>query len=123
MSYASTAYASAPLAGLSVSAGAFFSTNESLAAGSHFRTLEYTGDAEWFEVISQMQDVPTEPLRIVRIYSHNDPAETPQIQVVTGEAFYSQSIIGAARFIVVELELAVDFASIGITITGREYFQ
>lgn len=63
-------------------------------------------------------------LRLMRIYSHNDPSETPQLQTTTGvEAFYTQSIVGAARFIVVELETFANLSPVGITITGNEYFQ
>jgi hypothetical protein len=125
MSYGSTALASTAIAGLSASAGTFFSANENLAQGSHFRTLEYLGDAEFFEVVFQMENLATPPHREIYIYTHNDPAETPILNVSVGEAFYSQSIIGAARFIVVELRLLVDFsnAPIDISIVGREYFQ
>ena len=128
MSYGSTAFAAASMGGLIASAGTFFSPSESLPRGSRFRTLEYTGNAEWFQVVLQMENVPTEPLRTVRVYSNNDPGENPQLQVTMGEANYSQGIIGAARFITVELEMLDPWPEtptgpIDITITGNEYFQ
>lgn len=129
MSYGSTALASAPLGGLIISLGTFFSPDERLSRGSYFRTLQYLGSATFFQVILQMENVPTDPLRIVRVYSHNDPSETPQLQVTMGEANYSQGIVGAARFITVELELldpwpeAPSTGPIAVTITGNEYFQ
>jgi hypothetical protein len=124
MSYGSTALASTAIAGLSASAGTLYSPSETLAEGVHRRTLEYTGDAEWFQIETRMESEPQVEQRIVRIYTHNDPAEVPQLQVaVGGDAFYTQSIIGAARFIVVDLEMLIEASETGITITGNEYFQ
>lgn len=124
MSYGSHSYSSTSYAGLPVSRGSLFLWSETLAQGVHRRSLEYLGAATFFQIETQMQDEPQEVQRIVRIYSHNDPGETPQLQVTTGgDAYYSQSIIGAARFIVVELEFLITASQIGITISGSEYFQ
>jgi hypothetical protein len=124
MSYGSTAFASAPYASLPASQGAFFTPSEFLSAGIYRRILEYAGSAQFFQVETRMDFESDEPLRFMRIYSHNDPNETPQLQVSVGvESFYTQSIIGAARFIVVELELSATLNPISITITGNEYFQ
>ena len=123
MSYGATAYGAAALGGIPGAAGLFFSRDEALDAGTHRRTQEYTGDADFYAVYLQMESTSEPQLRTIRIYSHNDPFETPQLQVTTGEAFYSQTIIGAARFIVVELELSETLSTIGTNITGAEYFQ
>lgn len=125
MSYGSTSFGSASLGGAVASMGTLYFRDEILAEGTHRRSLEYLGDAEFFAVESRVENEPVDMvLRILRIYSHNDPSETSQLQVVAGaDAFYSQSIIGAARFIVVELELMTDLSPIGVTVTGSEYFQ
>lgn len=124
MSYGSAALGSISLGGAAASKGALFFWTEQLAGGIHRRSLEYTGDADFFQVETQMDGEPQEQQRIVRIYSHNDPGETPQLKVtVGGDALYSQSIIGAARFIVVDLEMLIEASQIGIIITGSEYFQ
>lgn len=129
MSYGSAALGSASLGGAAASVGALYSPTEQLARGLHRRSLEYTGDAEFFQIESRMEtgEIAT-VLRLLRIYSHNDPSETPQLQVTVGaDAFYIQSIVGAARFIVVDLEMVdpwPEFPSvIGLTVTGSEYFQ
>lgn len=126
MSYGSAALGSTSLGGAAASVGALFSPAEVLDVGVYRRTLEYTGEAEFFQIQSRMENESVAELRLIRIYSHNDLAEIPQLQTTTGgDAFYTQSIVGAARFIVVELEMLSPWSSaaIGITITGSEYFQ
>lgn len=125
MTYGGASLGSVSLGGLSASrSGTFFSPTESLAIGTHRRTLEYTGPASFFEVKTLCENFPTEPTRILRIYSHNDPGETPQLQTTVGvDAFFTQSIVGAARFMVAELEILQTISQIDITITGNEYFQ
>lgn len=124
MSYGSAALGSASFGGATASKGTLYFWTEALASGVHRRSLEYTGGAQFFQIETLMENEPVEERRILRIYSHNDPAETPQLQTtVGGDAFYTQSIIGAARFIVVDLELLGTFSQIDITITGSEYFQ
>lgn len=123
MSYGSAALGSTSLGGAAASQGAFYFYTETLAQGVHRRSLEYLGEADFFQVETRMESF-TEGRRIMRVYSHNDPSETPQLQVTVGvDAFYTQSIVGAARFIVVDLELLVTLSQIDITITGSEYFQ
>lgn len=124
MSYGSAALGSAALGGSAGSLGTFFSPNESFDIGVYRRSLEYTGSASFFQVIQQQETVSAgDPRFIVRIYSHNDPGETPQLQSTSGEANFSQSIVGAVRFIVVEMELLFDLDPAGVLITGSEYFQ
>lgn len=124
MSFGSASLGSSSLGGVVATLGTLFSPTESLTVGVHRRSLEYTGGAQFFQIETLMENEPVEERRILRIYSHNDPAETPQLQTtVGGDAFYTQSIIGAARFIVVDLELLGTFSQIDITITGSEYFQ
>jgi hypothetical protein len=124
MSYGSTSFASASYASLPAAQGVFFSPSEPLDTGVYRRVREYAGNADFFAVETRMNTESDDPLRLMRIYSHNDPNETPQLQVTVGvEAFYTQSIVGAARFIVVELELLANLSQIDITITGNEYFQ
>jgi hypothetical protein len=123
MLYGASTYGTVPPGGLLATFGTFFSPSQGLDVGVYRITQEYLGDAEFYQVILQMENVPTEPQVIVRVYTHNDLSETPQLQVLLGEAFYSQAIVGAARFIVVELEMLVDKHPIGLTITGSEYFQ
>jgi hypothetical protein len=122
MSYGSTALASTAIASIVGAKQTFFSNWEELDVGTYRRTAEYFGDAEWYEVIAI--GLPFEPpRREIRIYTHNDPGETPQLQVMVGEAFYSQSIVGAARFIVVELEILALVSPLSMDIYGNEYFQ
>ena len=122
--YGSFSYGSASLGGLPASQGTFFYPGEFLNTGVYRRTLEYTGTAQFFAIVTVMNSESDEILRLMRIYSHNDESETPQLQTTTGvESFYTQSIIGAARFIVVELELFANLNPVNITITGGEYFQ
>lgn len=124
MSYASATLGSASLSGLSAAAGEIYTFNEALLIGVHRRTVEYNGEAEYFAIETRMQTESEDIDRVMHIYSHNDPSETPQfIRTVGVEAFYTQSIVGAARFIVVDLELFANLNPISITITGREYFQ
>ena len=123
MSFGSSSFGSASLGGASGSLGLFFSASEELSAGTYRRSLTYNGTALFFQIIQQQETVAVDPIRLVKIYSHNDPGETPQLQTITGEANYSQTIIGAAKFIVVDLELSETLSDIGITISGSEYFQ
>lgn len=123
MSYASAAYGSTSVSGISSALQTFFSPQEDLTIGAYRRTVEYTGNADYYQVLLHMVSFGEEPLREMRILTHNDPGETPQLQATLGEAFYSQSIVGAARFIVVELELLAELSQIDVAITGSEYFQ
>lgn len=127
MSYGSASLGSASLGGAAASVGTLFSPIEVLDVGVYRRTLEYTGSANFFQIESRVENEPVDVVfRILRIYSHNDPSETPQLQVTSGaDSFYAQSIIGAARFIVVDLEMLSPWSSsqIGVTVTGSEYFQ
>lgn len=124
MSFGSASLGSSSLGGATASRGALYFYTETLAQGVHRRSLDYTGDANFFQIESRRENESTVEQRIMRVYSHNDPGETPQLQVTVGvDAFYTQSIVGAARFIVVDLELLDDFSSIGVTVTGSEYFQ
>lgn len=125
MSYGSSSLGSASIGGVAASQGVLFARNEFLTAGIYRRTLEYNGTANFFQVESRVENEPVDTvLRVIRVYSHNDLGETPQLQVIAGaDSFYAQSIIGAARFIVVDLELMDDLSPIAVTITGSEYFQ
>lgn len=126
MSYGSASLGSASLGGAAASAGTLYSPTDVLDIGVYRRTLEYTGGAVFFQIESRMENESVAQLRLIRIYSHNDSSETPQLQTtVGGDASYTQSIVGAARFIVVDLEMLSPWSSsqIGITITGSEYFQ
>lgn len=128
MSYGSYSLGSAALSGASASKGTLFAPSDSLARGVHRRSMEYIGGASFFQVESRSENEATDSIKTVRIYSHNDPGETPQLQTSTSaDNFYSQSIVGAARFIVVDLELIAPWPTspsvIGVTITGSEYFQ
>jgi hypothetical protein len=127
MNYGSSAYGSVALGGLQTSGYLFFSPTELVLAGTYSRSIEYPGSAEFFEVRTVITGGLEEDAdaRTMRIYSHNDPGETPQLQVTVGlEAFYTQSIIGAARFIIVEVEMPTNAPGIPtILITGNEYFQ
>lgn len=126
MPYGSSSLGSSSLGGVAAAQGVLFFATEVLPDGIHRRSLEYTGDASFFQIESRLENAPIEERRIVRVYSHNDPSESPQLQVTVGvDAFYTQSIVGAARFIVVDLELLADFSPnpIEVTITGSEYFQ
>lgn len=122
MSYGAQSYGSASIAGLSVSQSAFYDLGETLAIGVHRRTREYTGNAEFFAILWHMENL-IEGQHELRIYSHNDPGETPQLQTTIGPSFDSQRIISAARFIVAELALSVARTRIDVTISGQEYFQ
>ena len=124
MSFGSASLGSPSLGGTIVTLGTFFSPSESLTVGTYRRSIEYAGAASFFQVIQQQEVISLgDPRLAVRIYSHNDPGESPQLQTSGGEANFSQSIIGAARFVVVELELLFDLSPTGVLITGSEYFQ
>lgn len=125
MSYSSTTYGSTAYGSLVASRTTFYTTNELLAQGVHRRSCQYTGAAAFFAVLAHMENAPVDEVqRIIRVYTHNDPHETPQLQTITGgDADNSQTIIGAARFIVVDLEMLIDASQIGVEITGQEYFQ
>lgn len=126
MNYGSSSYGSVAFGGLQASRFAFYTFSDVFTAGTYQRFAEYLGSAQFFEVTTRLQGA-LEDLnpRTMRIYSHNDPSETPQLQVSVGlEAEATQSIVGAARFIVVEIELPVNTnPSLNIFITGNEYFQ
>lgn len=124
MSYGSAALGSTSLGGVAASQGMLFSPSENLLEGVYRRSLEYLGGASFFQVETRMETASVSELRIARIYSHNDPSETPQLQVTVGaDGHYTQSIIGAARFIVVDLEVLDNLSPIQVAITGSEYFQ
>lgn len=125
MSYGSHAYGSAAFGGLPGARFVFFSSPELHDAGTYRRSTEYTGNAEFFEVITKNEGAADDPERVMRVYTHNDPGESPQLQVTVGvEAFYTQTIIAAARFIVVEVEVPTEAPGFPtILITGNEYFQ
>lgn len=122
MSYASAPFASTSFAGLPVSRSGFFFPEETLGIGVHRRSMTYTGSASFFAIYWHMENL-IEGQHEVKIYSHNDPHETPQLQATIGPSFDSETIIGAAQFIVVDLEMFADRSSIEVTITGKEYFQ
>lgn len=120
MSYGTAAYGSTALGGTSESRWVFFVPTESLTEGAHRRTLEYTGSALFFGVQLHMDSFNEPPLRELRVYTHNDPSETPQLQVSTNETFDATVFVGSARFITAEWTLLSDLGSSGALITGVE---
>lgn len=121
--YGSFAYGSAPFGGLPSAWPTFFMPTERLPEGIHRRSYTYTGSAAFFGIFLHMDSFSeTEIFRIIRVYTHNDPGETPQLQTQMSETGDTSVFVGAAQFIVVELELLSDFtgAPIVTLITGRE---
>ena len=130
MSYGSAALGSTSIGGAVASGnGVLFDRGEALVRGVYRRSLEYLGSAEFFQIEGR-SDVGYNG-RTLQIFSSNDPSETPQLQVISGvddETFYVQSIIGAARFITVDLHLVDPWPVspprfIEVAVTGSEYFQ
>lgn len=120
-SYGSSAYGSSSFGGGGGSdAHVFFLQSDSLVTGAQRRTAAYGGSAEFYSVHVHMREFFTDPARTVKIYTHNDPAETPILQSIMGEAFESDSAVGAAAFIVVEIVSIDDLPTGNMLITGRE---
>jgi len=120
MSYGTSGYACASYAGTPASKDQMFLPRQQLQNGAYEHRAEYRGSAVYYSV-EIWHNSETNPVTN-RIYTHNDPFETPQLQVITGgNSQYSQSIIGAARFIVITTELTEGPEV--VTIKGREYFQ
>lgn len=123
MPYGSAALGSTSLGGAAAAQQYFFFHSETLAApGTYRRTAEFNGISGFYAVT--IVGLPFDPpRRVVYIYTHNDPHETPQLQVTAGEDFYLQLIIASARFIVVELDVLAGVSPLSIDISGQEYFQ
>lgn len=111
---------SASLGGSVLTGWTFFSPEESLSQGVHRRSLTYNGNVTFFGVLIQMNFEPAEAQRVIRVYTHNDPGETPQLQVTGGDSMELLLPVGAAQFIVVDLEMLIEASQIGISITGVE---
>lgn len=120
MSYGSATYGSTPLGGASGSRWVFFLPDEPLTTGAHRRTLEYTGAALFFGVQLHMLSHFEPAERELKVYTHNDPAETPQLQVATTETLDATVFVGAARFITAEWIMPSDLSASGALITGVE---
>lgn len=112
MSYGSLAYGSAAIGGMFSALQTFFAYGLR-DAGEYEAQLELATNQLFYSVfIRQASEVAGESFIETRIYTSNDPEETPQLQVVQGDALYAQQIIGAARFITVR-----------VTVINGQYFS
>jgi len=114
--YGSTGYGSKPGNNLQV----FLPFSLYSANSFTSRTVDYKGSAQFYE-INVFQTFETFDMEY-RVYTHDDPFETPQLQVILGGSLNTQAIIGAHKFITVELTVGGS-SVVGTRVTGREYFQ
>lgn len=122
MSYGSSGYGSAAIGGATSGVGQVFFALMVRSAGEYEAGAEITTTEEFYEVVIRQSSeaAADDPFMETRVYTSNDPGETPQQQVSIGDALYAQSIVGAARFVTVQVTV---FNSQQFSITGRPYNQ
>lgn len=104
MNYGASAYGSTSLGGLSAGHWQTFFTYLGRAVGIHEAKAEFTGTSSLYSIFARLSSDVLDV--IFRVYTHNDPDETPQLQVTFGGfGNYFQGVIGAARFIIVRAEV------------------
>jgi hypothetical protein len=113
MSYGSSSYGSAPIGGSAASGWYTFFPYMTRAEGLYEAQSQFTGAPGFFSLFSAQSntDIPVE----YRVYTFNDPAETPQLQVVFSGR--GQAVVGTATFIKVTALLS-GFSEI-FSILGR----
>jgi hypothetical protein len=125
MSYGSSPYGSTALGSASGATGQVFFPFGPYPTGQYEAQAENLSTASFYELRFQQNsggsEIAEEELVEYKVYSHNDPHETPQLQVTMGSALSSQTIIGAARFITVRMNVVLN--DLGISVFGRPYNQ
>jgi len=110
MSYDSSAYGSSTIGSSAASQWqTFFPWLFGVArpAGEYEAIAETALTSGFYSVIIQQSSEGGEQSMETRIYTSNDPDETPQLQTTQGDALYAQQVIGAARFITVRVTVFI----------------
>lgn len=119
MTYGSSAYGSTALGGAAASEWfTFFPLLGYAPDVLHKAEMEFTGSDQLFSLFVSQSNETGEGTSY-KAYTANDPSETPQLQVTF--AGVGQTVIGAARFITVTVELdsAVWAGGLILSIRGR----
>lgn len=113
MNYGTSSYGATPIGG---SGGGgwytFFASVQRDSDVTHTAQLEVNTSEQFFSVFSQQNSIPGSGSAGItyKVFTSNDPDEAPQLQS-QAEGFYTQQVVGAARFITVTA--FIDSAALG----------